>query len=40
MTEGLIDPDKFPIYDTMTKFKKWRTGWPSVMNLIRKRLGF
>lgn len=40
MTEGLIDPDKFPIYDTLTKFKKWRSGWPLVMDTLKKRLGY
>jgi hypothetical protein len=38
--EGLVDPDKFPIWDTQQYSKKWLSGWPSLINQLKSQLGY
>ena len=38
--EGIIDPDKFPIWETQKVKRKWLSGWPSLMEKVRKQIGF
>lgn len=38
--EGLVDPDKFPIWGTRSRYAKWLSGWNDVSRQLQQDIGF